>query len=86
MRAAMLALSIALYAPYQCGTEPNERPVEDSAPKALWMLAERFQAEGQTAARETTLQQLIAQYPSSRYAARAREALGLPAGDAPNKP
>lgn len=79
MRAAMLALSIALYAPYQCGTEPSERPVEDSAPKALWMLAERFQAEGQAAARETTLQQLISLYPSSRYAERAREALGLPA-------
>lgn len=78
MRAAMLALSIALYAPYQCGTEPDERPIEDSAPKALWMLAERFAAEGQTTARETTLQQLVAQYPSSRYAARAREALGLP--------
>ena len=76
MRAAMLALSIALYAPYQCGTEPNERPVEDSAPKALWMLAERFQAEGQTEARTTTLRQLTEQYPSSRYAERARQALG----------
>ena len=85
MRAAMLALSIALYAPYQCGTEPNERPVEDSAPKALWMLAERFESEGQAAARETTLQQLITQYPASRYAARAREALGLPATDKTDK-
>ncbi|MET0341002.1 MAG: hypothetical protein ABW252_08365 [Polyangiales bacterium] len=81
----MLALSIALYAPYQCGTEPNERPVEDSAPKALWMLAERFQAEGQDAARETTLQQLITQYPSSRYAERAREALGMAPAAAPEK-
>ena len=77
MRAAVLALGIALSAPYQCGTEPNERPVEDSAPKALWMLAERFQAEGKVEARTTTLQQLIEQYPSSRYAERARVALGL---------
>jgi len=82
VRAAMLALGIALYAPYQCATEPNERPLEDSAPKALWMLAERFQTEGQSEARETTLRQLIEQYPSSRYAERARQALGL----APAKP
>ena len=75
MRAAMLALGVLLSAPYQCATEPNERPVEDSAPKALWMLAERFQVEGQGGARETTLRQLIEQYPSSRYAERARQAL-----------
>ena len=76
MRAAMLALSVVLSAPYQCATEPDERPIEDSAPKALWMLAERFQTEGNPSARETTLRQLIEQYPSSRYAERAREALG----------
>jgi TolA-binding protein len=79
MRAAMLALSVALYAPYQCATEPSERPLEDSAPKALWMLAERFAAEGQREARTTTLRQLIEQYPSSRYAERARQALERPA-------
>jgi TolA-binding protein len=79
MRAVLLALSIMLSAPYQCATEPNERPKEDSAPKALWMLAERFEAEGQANARESTLKQLVEQYPSSRYADRAREALGMPA-------
>ena len=51
MRAAVLALGLTLSAPYQCGTEPNERPVEDSPPKALWMLAERFKTEGQASAR-----------------------------------
>jgi outer membrane protein assembly factor BamD (BamD/ComL family) len=79
MKAALLALSITLWAPYQCGTEPNERPREDSAPKALWMLAEKFQQENNSAARETTLHQLVEVYPSSRYAERARVELGMPA-------
>jgi hypothetical protein len=78
MKAALLALSITLWAPYQCGTEPNERPREDSAPKALWMLAEKFQQEGNAGARETTLRQLAEVYPSSRYAERARHELGMP--------
>lgn len=78
MKAALLALGITLWAPYQCGTEPNERPREDSAPKALWTLAERFEQEGNTAARETTLRELVEAYPSSRYAERARGELGLP--------
>ena len=86
MRAAVLALSIAVSAPYQCGTEPNERPVEDSPPKALWMLAERFKAEGQASARETTLRQLIDQYPSSRYAERARAELGIPPPEPAREP
>jgi TolA-binding protein len=78
MKAALLALGIMLGAPYQCATEPNERPVEDSAPKALWMLSERFEKEGKADARESTLRQLVEQYPGSRYAERAREALGMP--------
>lgn len=79
MKATLLALGILLGAPYQCATEPNERPKEDSAPQALWMLSERFEQEGNGGARETTLKQLLEHYPSSRYAARAREALGMPA-------
>jgi hypothetical protein len=78
MKAALLALGISLWAPFQCGTEPNDRPREDSAPKALWMLAEKFQQEGNPAARETTLRQLVDVYPSSRYAERARNELGVP--------
>jgi len=80
MKAAMLALGIMLSAPYQCATEPNERATEDSAPKALWMLAERFGSESNASARETTLRQLLEQYPSSRYAERARQELGLSTG------
>jgi hypothetical protein len=78
MKAALLALSISLWAPYQCATEPDERPQEDSAPKALFMLAEKFEQEGNSSARETTLRQLIEQYPASRYAERARADMGLP--------
>lgn len=77
MKAALLALGIFLSAPYQCGTEPNERPRQDSAPKALWTLAERFERENNPSARETTLKQLLELYPTSRYAERAREALGI---------
>jgi TolA-binding protein len=75
MKAALLAVGIVLSAPYQCATEPNERPTEDSAPKALWMLSERFEKDGQSDARSTTLEQLVEQYPSSRYAERARVVL-----------
>jgi TolA-binding protein len=82
MKAALLALGIMLGAPYQCATEPNERPTEDTAPQALWMLAERFASENNPSARETTLKQLIERYPSSRYAERARHELGVAAPSA----
>ncbi|MEY4510262.1 MAG: hypothetical protein RLZZ450_2384 [Pseudomonadota bacterium] len=78
MKATLLALSITLWAPYQCGAEPDARPQEDSAPKALFMLAEKFEQEGNSSARETTLRQLIDQYPASRYAERARADMGMP--------
>ncbi len=50
-------------APYQCATSKNERPLEDTAPKALWILSERFEKEGDGKARETTLRQIVDQYP-----------------------
>ncbi|MFT3921357.1 MAG: hypothetical protein QM778_02360 [Myxococcales bacterium] len=78
MKSAVLALCAALLAPYQCATSKNERPLEDTAPKALWILSERFQKEGDDKARETTLRQIVEQYPGSRYAQRARSELGLP--------
>jgi len=78
MKAALLAFSLLLWAPYQCGTEPNETPQEDTAPKALWQLAERFGSEGNADARNTTLNQLVDRYPSSHYAEKARQELGLP--------
>ncbi len=39
------------------------KPVEDTAPKSLWIMAERFEKEGQSSAREVTLKQLVEQYP-----------------------
>jgi TolA-binding protein len=69
---------IALSAPYQCASDDQRPPVEDSAPEALWILAERFKAENNLPARETTLRQIVDAYPSSRYAQRARHELGIP--------
>jgi TolA-binding protein len=73
-----LAVALLMAAPYQCASNEPARPVEDSAPEALWILAERFKAEGNTGARETTLRQIVDAYPSSRYAQRARQELGIP--------
>jgi TolA-binding protein len=78
MKAAALACLLALSAPYQCASDEERPPVEDTAPQALWILAERFKAESNPDARKTTLQQIIDAYPSSRYAQRAREELGIP--------
>ena len=44
-------------------------------PQLAAAAAERFAAEGESSARTITLRQLVEQYPSSRYAERAREAL-----------
>src|SRR6478735_545736 len=77
MKSVVLALCGVLLAPYQCATG-EYRPLEDTAPKSLWLMAERFEKEGQAPAREVTLHQLIEQYPGSRYARRARAALGIP--------
>ncbi len=84
----MFAACLLASAPYQCASDTTDRPVEDTAPQALWILSERFETEGNQPARETTLRQLINQYPSSRYAHRAREELGItdPANASGSKP
>ena len=48
----------------------------DSPAEALFGLSERFEAEGNEAARRTTLETIIERYPSSREAARAQDILG----------
>jgi len=80
MKSVVLALCGVLLAPYQCATGEYV-PLEDTAPKSLWLMAERFEKEGQSSAREITLQQLVEQYPGSRYARRARAILGIPDPD-----
>ncbi len=77
MKTLLMVGCLLSLAPYQCATESADRPIEDTAPQALWILAERFEAEQNQAARATTLHQLVDQYPSSRYAQRAREELGI---------
>jgi outer membrane protein assembly factor BamD (BamD/ComL family) len=77
MKTVVLALCSALLAPYQCGTRTTNRPVEDTAPAALWTLAERFESDGDAKARETTLRQIADKYPASRYGKRARIELGM---------
>jgi hypothetical protein len=78
MKAAVLGLCAALLAPYQCATSKETRPLEDSAPQALWTLSERFKKEGDDKAREIALRQIVDEYPGSRYASRARSELGIP--------
>lgn len=74
MKTVLVAALSALLAPYQCSHgDQAERPIEDSAPKALHVLAERFSSQGDNSACETVISQLIEQYPSSRYAKAARE-------------
>ncbi len=85
MKALLFAACLLATAPYQCATDTNDRPLEDTAPQALWILAERFESERNQSAKETTLRQIIDEYPTSRYAQRARQELGLgdPATDKP---
>ena len=78
MKALSLSLLVVVLAPYQfCASNDAKPPMEDTAPKALWMLADKLEKEGDHTAHDVALQQLIQEYPSSRYAWRARNALGL---------
>lgn len=80
----LAAALLLVLAPIQCGSPPRERPeLEDSPAEALWVLSERFAAEGDEAARQRTLEHLIERYPASRFAERARVVLGR-AGAAPD--
>jgi len=82
VRAVLLTAMLAvLAAPLQC-----ERPAdpelrrEETPDEALQGLAERFEAEGNVAARQATLEYLVERYPNSRFAPHAREELArLPA-------
>lgn len=76
MRAAVVMLAGALYAPVQCASEPapEERRYE-TPPEALYQLAERFEKRGDATARRQTLEFLIERYPNSRFAMRAQSDL-----------
>jgi hypothetical protein len=71
----MMALSHVV-APMQCASaRPYEQRREESPAEALWMLAERFDAQRNREARDETLRFLVQHAPGSRFAARARIAL-----------
>ena len=75
--AIILVLAIGLLAPLQCGgAQPDHPELEDSPAEALWNLSERFEQQGDASARRHTLEYLIERYPASRFAERARVALG----------
>jgi hypothetical protein len=75
MKLPVTLLTLALFgtAPFQCASDPEpEHRIEDTPAEALWTLSERFRTDGNDAARRTTLEQLVQQYPNSREAERAR--------------
>jgi hypothetical protein len=76
-----LAASLAgsSIAPLQCPrSHPVEHRVEDDPAEVLYLLADRFKAAGNAAARTETLRFLVARYPESRFAVAARQDLGEP--------
>jgi hypothetical protein len=78
--ASAIAL-MAAHAPVQCTRSPDpDTRLEDQPGDALFALAEKFRAEGNTAAADSTLRYLVEKYPSDRHTPLAKEIL---AGKAP---
>jgi outer membrane protein assembly factor BamD (BamD/ComL family) len=67
-------------APLQCGSGEAEEGRYETPPEALYDLAQRFEKDGDRAARDKTLKFLIERYPNSRFATRAKNDLDQ-AGD-----
>lgn len=77
----LLLLAAAGNAPYQCASKAGpERRLEVEPAEALYDLAEKFKAEGNTKAQGETLRYLVDKFPASRFAVAAQQDLGdLPA-------
>jgi hypothetical protein len=74
--AAVIFLLSLGSAPVQCARDPApERAIEEQPGEALYELAEQFRERGETKARKDTLAYLVERYPSSRFAARAKQEL-----------
>jgi hypothetical protein len=84
--AGLCAAAALSFAPLQCAprrgdaapgasTDAARSADADSAPEALWALAERLEADGARDARRRALEFLVERYPSSRFARRAAIAL-----------
>lgn len=68
-------------APVQCARSPEpELAIDEEPGEALFGLAEQFRAQGNVEAQKSTLLYIVKRFPSSRFAARAKqdlEALGV---------
>jgi outer membrane protein assembly factor BamD (BamD/ComL family) len=68
-----LLLAASAYAPIQCGSKPRpDLRMEEEPAEALYKLAERFGAQGDTKARIDTLRFIVERYPTSRFAQAAK--------------
>ena len=75
-QAAAFALVLFVRAPLQCSHDPDPSVrTEDTAGDALWDLAKDFEARGDHAAAQHTLEVLVTRYPSSRHTPAARDML-----------
>jgi hypothetical protein len=73
--AALIAV-LGVRAPLQCSHDPDPSVrTEDTAGDALWDLARDFEARGNHAAAQQTLERLVTRYPSSRHTEAAKELL-----------
>jgi hypothetical protein len=72
-----IAIAVAgAHAPIQCTRSPDpDTRLEDQPGDALFALAEKFRAEGNQQAAESTLRYLVEKYPSDRHTPLAREIL-----------
>lgn len=85
MASSLVALlgSAAGTAPVQCGQSGDDLRVEDDPGEALWMLATRFEQEGNHAAALETWRTIADRYPSNRHAAEARRLSSTPGVSGP---
>ena len=75
-RALALVALLGSHAPLQCSHDPDPSVrTEDTAGDALWDLSKDFDARGDHAAAQHTLETLVTRYPSSRHTAAAKELL-----------
>lgn len=81
---AIALCATALQAPLQCASKPGPGLETDETPgSAVYGAAEQLKAKGDMAGWRTTLEYLIARYPSSRFAVMARQDLGDAGAPAP---
>jgi outer membrane protein assembly factor BamD (BamD/ComL family) len=88
---SVLALAAALVAaPYQCGSEADPAlAMEETPAEALYQLAQELKGQGNEEGWRLTLERIVTRYPSSRFAATAKQDLadaGIHPADPPSSP